>query len=355
MIEALENKNIYYSEEAFKRLSCFFEKKAPHGLYLLCDDHTEALCRPLLIAKFPMLESIPVWTVPAGEASKSLAQLSGIWNWLTEHHAQRDSLLINLGGGMITDLGGFAAASFKRGMDMVHLPTSLLAMVDASLGGKNGINWQSFKNQVGSFYQASLVGVFPEFLATLPLKERLNGYAEMMKHGLIAHVKHWEALLAGDPKGNLAEASLLQDSAAIKMQIVQKDPLEKGWRKALNFGHSIGHVLESLSAEQGQALDHGHAVALGLWGEAMLSHQYANLSANTLEQIEGQVRKYYALPKLSIAKAAFKAKLQGDKKNRGHGFNFTLLQAVGQARVDHILDWPAVEAGLEKWEILDWS
>lgn len=355
MIEALENKNIYYSEYAFVRLSQVVENRPAAPFFVLCDTNTEKNCLPLLLKQVPALRSAQIKVVPPGEASKSLDRLSAIWDWLTEQEAHRESVLINLGGGMLTDLGGFAAATFKRGISVIHFPTSLLAMVDAALGGKNGINWQAFKNQLGSFYEPLMIGIHADFLISLPAEERLNGYAEMMKHGLIADAAHWQDLLKIDPVEHQQWEELIKTSASIKMKIVAEDPRESGLRKVLNYGHSIGHVLEGWSQQQGRPLDHGHAVALGIWGEALLSHQYLGLSKEALIQIEEQVRLRYELPKLAIAKAEFKAKLLGDKKNQGRGFNFTLLSKIGQAQFNQTLDWSAVEAGLKNWEILDWS
>ena len=234
-------------------------------LFVLTDSHTAVHCLPLLaesIGKIPY----HVLTIEAGEESKCLSSVQVVWDFLLKHHATREAMLINLGGGMVTDLGGFAAATYMRGIRFVNIPTTLLAMVDASSGGKTGFDYQVIKNVIGSFTQPEATLIDPDFLRTLPVGELLSGLAEMFKHGLIASPRHWQELLAWDIHGQdiATLAPLIADSIAIKERIVAADPQEKNIRRTLNFGHTIGHGIEAVSQESESPLYHGECVALGM-------------------------------------------------------------------------------------------
>ena len=225
----------------------------PKGqLFMLTDSHTAEYCLPILADS---IGEIPyhLLTIEAGERSKNLASVQAVWDFLFKHRATREALLINLGGGMITDLGGFAAATYMRGIRFVNIPTTLLAMVDASSGGKTGIDYNGIKNGIGTFTQPLATLIHPNFLRTLPATELLSGFAEMLKHALIASPEEWirllqlaqEELPQAQFVAALSERGLLHNSIAIKEQVVAQDPREAGMRKILNFGHTVGHAIES--------------------------------------------------------------------------------------------------------------
>lgn len=264
---------INYAEDAALWLQQTMEarKFAGGAIVVLADTNTSQLCLPVfqnLIAR--QTQALSYITIPAGEANKNLEQLSQIWRGLTRAGAGRDALLICLGGGMITDIGGFAASTYKRGIKVVHIPTTLLAMVDAAIGGKTGIDFQHFKNHIGTFYQPEMVLIFSEFLNTLPERQIKAGFAEVVKY----------ALISGQPLPVFPQSSqseqwldIIRASANSKLEIVEKDPTEKGLRKVLNFGHTVGHALESYALAQGLDLLHGEAVAAGMLSEIWLSLQ----------------------------------------------------------------------------------
>jgi 3-dehydroquinate synthase len=238
---------------------------------IIVDENTHDNCLEYLLTSFDQLKDAEVMLLPAGEENKVMEVCFQVWNALSEYRIGRKDLIINLGGGLVTDMGGFMASVYKRGVDFIHIPTSLLGMVDASIGGKTGIDLGPFKNQLGTFSQAQKIYIDPIFLATLPEAELWNGYAEMLKHALIADPDHWKSLISISSPEELINLSLIQKSAEIKMSFVNQDPFEKGSRKLLNFGHTIGHAIEGFSLEKDQPIAHGHAVAIGLLLESELS------------------------------------------------------------------------------------
>ena len=240
--------------------------ECPHDkLFILVDEHTQHLCLPLINA-FEELKQAEVITIGAGDIHKNLETLAHVCGALGTRGATRHSLMINLGGGMVTDLGGFAASTFKRGIKYINIPTTLLAMVDASVGGKTGINFNGLKNEIGVFSPAEYVLIETEFLKTLDTQNLLSGYAEMLKHGLISTTRHWAELLNFDM--NHIDYKMLQtlvaESVQIKENIVEQDQFEKGIRKALNLGHTVGHAFESLALETNRPVLHGYDVAWGI-------------------------------------------------------------------------------------------
>ena len=232
-------------------------------LYVLTDEHTARLCWPLVESA---LGEAYLITIAAGDEHKHVEALCHVWSELSAHGATRHSLLVNLGGGMVTDLGGFAAATFKRGISCINVPTTLLAMVDAAVGGKTGINLNSLKNEVGAFYPADAVVVSSQFLQTLDAGNLASGFAEMLKHGLVSTEEHWAKLMCydlGNPDLEMLQ-SLIMESIRTKEHIVEQDPKEQHIRKALNLGHTLGHAFETLVMRRGTPCLHGYAVAWGL-------------------------------------------------------------------------------------------
>jgi 3-dehydroquinate synthase len=305
-------------------------------IFILADENTLSNCLPEMISKIPLLEGAEVIEIESGEESKSFEVVAGIWEALTELGADRSSVMINLGGGVITDLGGFIAGTFKRGIRFINIPTSLLAMVDASIGGKTGINHSGLKNEVGLFNNPQGVYVDPTFLETLPKSHVLSGFAEMVKHALIFSPGYWKEL----QEVSLLDLPSLDDSIyrsiEIKNQIASSDPYESGRRKILNFGHTIGHALEAYSHESDtKILLHGEAIAIGMVCEAYISHKHEHLSEKQLKEISSFIFSFFS--KVNIEAFTFHRLIEimrHDKKNRDERMNFTLLPEIGDAVFD---------------------
>ena len=312
-------------------------EKCPHDrLFVLADTTTRELCWPV-VSHFACMQGARLITIGATDEHKTLDTLAHVWTALQEGGASRHSLMVNLGGGMVTDLGGFAASTFKRGIAYINIPTTLLSMVDASVGGKTGINFGGLKNEIGVFNCARTVLLDTNFLHTLDDRNILSGYAEMLKHGLISDVAHWAELLRF-PLEDMDYAALQQmvaQSVAIKERIVEQDPTEQGIRKALNLGHTVGHAFESMALDQGKPVLHGYAVAWGLVCELYLSARIAGFPKQYLTQTVQFIREHYGT-------FAFDCKQYGriyelmthDKKNEGGIINFTLLADIGDIRIN---------------------
>ena len=295
----------------------------------LTDTNTAELCLPL----FDDIASNRI-NIPAGERNKDVSSADKIWHELLAFGFDRNSLLINLGGGMITDLGGFTASVFKRGIPFVHIPTSLTAQVDAAVGGKTAINTGQVKNQVGSFSPARRIVIYPGFLETLPERELKSGFAEVIKHALIMDADYWEIVRKFSLEADRAAwMSLIRRSVNGKQQIVEKDPMELGLRKILNFGHSIGHAFESCFARKG--ILHGEAIAAGMICEAYLSVKIMGMPEKKLEEIIQLLGLHFA--KLEIKDDDLNGLLeniQHDKKNKKGKMMFSLLKALGNCAYD---------------------
>lgn len=325
-----------YFENSLDELVEFVAKGKYSKFFVLTDENTGKHCLPFLQAKFGSDAKFDIIEINAGEESKDIDFCIGVWKMLIDFGADRQSLLINLGGGVISDLGGFAASTFKRGIDFVHVPTTLLSQVDASVGGKTGIDIDSIKNIIGTFTQPKAVFIEYSFIDTLPARQILSGLAEMLKHGLIADASYWELLKNSDLTKPSAE--LIYLSIAIKNKVVIEDPHEKGIRKALNFGHTIGHAVETYSLINDEDhLSHGEAIAIGMICEAYISHKKTGLSAAELEEITEVLNGLY--PRYEI-KDAYNDTLYDlmlkDKKNQNGKINCTLLNAIGDCSIDNI-------------------
>ncbi|HEY4323757.1 MAG TPA: 3-dehydroquinate synthase [Mucilaginibacter sp.] len=304
--------------------------------FILTDDNTAKYCLPMIKEHFAGFDNFDILEINAGEESKDIDFCIGIWRMLIDFGADRKSLLINLGGGVISDMGGFAASTFKRGIDFVHVPTTLLSQVDASVGGKTGIDIDSIKNIIGTFTQPKAVFIAYDFLNTLPPRQILSGLAEMLKHGLIADAAYWNELKTSDL--SRPSSDLIYRSVEIKNKVVIEDPTEQGLRKCLNFGHTIGHAIETNSLIHDEnPLSHGEAIAIGMICEAYLSNQKTGLSEEELIEITTVLSNLY--PKYAIEEASFSrlfTLMQKDKKNQNGKVNCTLLSQIGQCSIDHI-------------------
>ena len=302
-------------------------------LFVLGDENTATHCIPLL----GLSEEAHLITIGAGDENKHIETLTHVWEELSSHGATRHSLMVNVGGGMVTDLGGFAAATYKRGIRYINVPTTLLAMVDAAVGGKTGINLHALKNEIGAFDPADVVMVSATFLGTLDAGNLASGYAEMLKHGLISNTEHWGRLMQFDcdkPELDILQP-LIMESIHTKEEIVKQDPTEQHIRKALNLGHTLGHAFETMAMRRGTPCLHGYAVAWGLIGELYLSHLREGFPADTLRQALQYIKELYSIPDFGCKQYDELYELmQHDKKNRGTEIHFTLLGGIGDIHID---------------------
>lgn len=305
-------------------------------IFIIVDEHTDADCLPSL-SSIPVLSQAEVITVKSGDTHKNLESLAAVWKCLSDRKATRHSLIINLGGGMVTDLGGFAASTFKRGLNFINIPTTLLAMVDASVGGKTGINFNGLKNEIGVFKNSDTVIIDTFFLKTLDRQNLCSGYAEMIKHGLISSNGTWQRLMVFDILNpDLAELKrMVSESIKVKEEIVEADPKEHGIRKALNFGHTFGHAFESFAMSSGRPILHGYAVAFGLITELYLSTVKSGFPTDKMRQTVRYIRENYGWYSFSCDDyPAILELMRHDKKNALGVINFTLLEDIGNVKLD---------------------
>ena len=330
--DRLLNHPVFFEDQENEHFARFldFHAKPDDAVFVLTDENTRQHCLPVFRKKLPDDFPLKIIEIPSGERHKTLETCESVWEILTDKLADRNSVLVNLGGGVVCDLGGFCASVFKRGMRFIHMPTSLMAMADASVGGKTGVDFKGLKNILGTFIQPMAVFIDTRFLDTLPERELNNGFAEMLKHGLIAEYSFFEELASGGPENVSNEQ--IRISVEIKSDIVQRDPLEKGLRKALNFGHTIGHALESFSLQNDKnPLLHGEAVVLGMMAETLLSEKLGLLGESPTEEIlSGLIdfAVFYNLDQTCIDSVM--NLIQHDKKSRGGVPGFSLLKGAGQ-------------------------
>lgn len=317
-------------------------------IFVLVDETTNKLCWSL-VKDYLCLKDAQTIIIGATDRRKNLETLVHVWESLQQGKATRHSLLINLGGGMVTDLGGFAASTYKRGINFINIPTTLLAMVDASVGGKTGINFGGLKNEIGVFNDAEFVLLDTNWLRTLDEENIRSGYAEMLKHGLIADDTMWAELI----NFNLAQPNLhqlafmLDKSVRIKERIVAEDPLEKGIRKALNLGHTFGHAFESWAMKR-QPLLHGYAVAFGLIVELYLATTRTDFPTERMRQTVNFIRAYYgSLPITCNDYPELIELMHHDKKNRGNEINVTLLGGIGDIRINQTITEEDIKEALD--------
>jgi 3-dehydroquinate synthase len=328
------------STDLNKDLSGILSRLSFDKLFLLTDENTERLCYPLIRDNEWVVKAGKM-VIKAGDDNKNINTLSSIWQYLSENGATRHSLLISLGGGMLTDIGGFAAASFKRGIRCINIPTTLLGAVDAAVGGKTGINFNGLKNEIGAFAPAETVLIDSVFFKSLEYQNFLSGYAEMVKHGLIDSDKEWRATISFDMEDIDYEKlnQLVADSVAVKERIVEADPFENGIRKALNLGHTIGHAFESLSYGLGKPVQHGYAVAWGIICELYLSHKFCGFPKEkmyrTVYFIKDNYQGFYF--DCDHYERLYEY-MKHDKKNESDTVNFTFLSDVGEIEINRTAD-----------------
>ena len=369
----MPRQNIVLSENLEQHLTAAISELQPDRCFVLTDTTTQRLCLPLL-QDIACLQEAGQIVIPADDTNKTLQSVVHVWEELQRHGATRHSLLVCLGGGMVTDLGGFAASTFKRGIHLINIPTTLLAMVDASVGGKTGFNFGGLKNEIGVFRDAETVILDTVFLQTLDMENLLSGYAEMLKHGLISDEQRLGQLLTFDVEhittpDNLDKLrSLLADSVKVKERIVEEDPTEKGLRKALNLGHTVGHAFESLAmtpsstthhpsaiSHQPSAISHhlspilhGYAVAFGLICELYLSCIKTGFPTDSMRQVVSFIHGHYGtFPITCDDYPALLELMTHDKKNVAGEINFTLLGGVGDIRINQTVTTQEIEQALD--------
>jgi 3-dehydroquinate synthase len=305
--------------------------------FVLLDENTEKYCLSEIEKYLP--ENFQRIKIKSGESNKTLDTVARIWEVLSTKGANRKSLLINLGGGVIGDMGGFAASTFKRGIPFINIPTTLLAQVDASVGGKTGFDFMGLKNEIGCFNAPEKVIIYPQFLKTLDSENILSGFAEMIKHALIHDAKHYEKLKTFNIQSTNFDydelLQLIKQSVSIKKHFVENDPYEKNIRKALNFGHTFGHAFESYFLGTNKELLHGKAVAFGMIFDAVLSNKKCMFPIEKLFDVTEFITRLYG--KLKFAKKDYEklfTLMQHDKKNEQQQVNFTLLSAIGEVKIN---------------------
>lgn len=328
--------NICISQHLDTDVNRILEEISFDRIFILTDTNTHRLCLPH-IHSLEKLKEAHIITIEADDLNKTLEALAHVWRELSIHEASRKSLLINLGGGMVTDLGGFAASTFKRGIEYINIPTTLLGAVDAAVGGKTGINFNGLKNEIGVFSPAYAVILYAEFFKSLDLQNILSGYAEMLKHGIISNDDDFEKLLSFNFENINYEylTQLVGESVLVKERIVTEDPYEHGIRKALNLGHTIGHAFESLSFEEDRPVPHGYAVAWGLVCELYLSSKITGFPFEKLKTTMRFVRQHYGAFSFSCKQYdRLYALMLHDKKNESGIINFTLMGDIGDIRIN---------------------
>ncbi|WP_142786043.1 3-dehydroquinate synthase [Changchengzhania lutea] len=336
-----ESCTIHFNEVCYPALNEHIKEFNFSKIFILVDENTHVHCLPNLLEKLETACVVEIIEIESGEINKNIDTCVGVWNALSELDADRKSLLINVGGGVVTDLGGFVACTFKRGIDYINLPTTLLSMVDASVGGKTGVDLGHLKNQIGVISLPNLVLIDTSYLETLAQNQMRSGLAEMLKHGLIKDANYWNKLK------NLSQLAfddldeLIYESVLIKKDVVEKDPFENNLRKTLNFGHTLGHAIESyfLSKADKQTLLHGEAIVIGMILACYISTKLSELNLNQADMIKESLINYYG--KVEILEDDHKPildLLKYDKKNHHGNINFVLLESIGNPIIDCLVD-----------------
>ena len=328
---------IHFNSNCYTELNSYLNNNKFSIIFILVDTNTNTHCLPQFLAHIETEVPIEIIEIEAGEEYKTIETCLEVWNVLSELGADRKSLMINLGGGVVTDLGGFVACTFKRGITYVNVPTSLLAMVDASVGGKTGVDLGNLKNQVGVINAGDMVLIDTQFLDTLPQNQLKSGLAEMLKHGLIYDRGYWNHFTDLSKLSLNDLDTLIYESVKIKYDIVTKDPLENGMRKHLNYGHTLGHAIESyfLSHEEKESILHGEAIAIGMILETYISTELLQFPKEDLEQITTTINSIYK--PVTINDSDYDAiieLLKYDKKNEHGNINFVLLESIGKPKID---------------------
>ena len=344
----MQMNRIVFTRDAKTTLRSKLEHIPASDIFVLVDNNSRNYCMEHLTMGY--VPGDHIITIADGEHNKCLDNVALIWHLLSSCGARRNAVLVNIGGGMITDIGGFAASCFKRGIRFLNIPTTLLAQVDASVGGKTGINFDGLKNDIGTFSLPEWVIVDNHFLSTLPPRQILSGFAEMLKHALLAGEKHLATIMGTDLSQVAGEnfLPLIQESVAVKSAIVAEDPHEKRLRKALNLGHTVGHAIESIAIKRDLEIYHGDAVAYGLIAELYLSVKKTGFNEKCYEAVRAFIRdKYPAYHPVDEPDELYELMLH-DKKNEHEGANFTLLSRPGKVEIDQYCNREEILEALEQ-------
>ena len=345
---------VHFNKTCYSQLNAYLKAHRFSKIFIIVDSHTNDYCLPKFMAEMETDVTIEIIEIEAGEQHKTIDTCVGVWNAMSDLGGDRKSLVINLGGGVVTDLGGFVACTFKRGIKYINVPTSLLAMVDASVGGKTGVDLGNLKNQIGVINSGEMVLVDTSFLRSLPKSHLLSGIAEMLKHGLIYDRTYWNKV-ADLSLNNLDDLDqLIYESVLIKHHIVEQDPFENGMRKHLNFGHTLGHAIESyfLSHPDKEDLLHGEAIAVGMILESYLSAELLGFPKSDLDQISKVISNIYK--PVTIDTADYDPiidLMKYDKKNEHGNINFVLLEAIGKPKRDCLVDNALIMKALEFYKV----
>ncbi len=331
------NNIIVFGQEVYSQLNTYIKDTQPSKLFLLVDEHTQANCASFFLQQLEIDITIEIIEIEAGEEHKTIETCNGVWQTLSELDADRKSLMLNLGGGVVTDLGGFVASTFKRGIAYINIPTTLLAMVDASVGGKTGVDLGNLKNQIGVISNAEMVLIDVGYLATLPQNQMKSGLAEMLKHGLIQDQAYWKKMSDLSQLSLADLEQLIYESVIIKNNVVTEDLNEDGIRKTLNFGHTLGHAIESyfLTNTEKKTLLHGEAIAIGMILAAYISNRITNLPHEEVAEIKSVLLQTFE--KVSFTEKDIEQIIElmkYDKKNSHGNINFVLLEKIGQCKID---------------------
>jgi 3-dehydroquinate synthase len=332
---------IHFNDKCYNLLNEHIKNNNFSKIFILVDTNTHTFCLPNFIEKLETNSVVEIIEIEEGEINKNIDTCVGVWNTLSEQNADRKSLLINVGGGVVTDLGGFVASTFKRGITYINVPTSLLSMVDASVGGKTGVDLGNLKNQIGVISNPDMVLIDTEYLKTLPQNQMKSGLAEMLKHGLIKSEDYWNKFKELSKLKIDDLDDLIYESVLIKKAVVDEDPFENGLRKTLNYGHTLGHAIESyfLSHPEKTSLLHGEAIAIGIVLASYISTQLVNFPMETTNEIKELFGNYYG--KVEIKESDYTPiidLLKYDKKNNHGNINFVLLEAIGKPKIDCLVD-----------------
>jgi len=347
------NYPIYFNENAYEALNLHLSQNKYSNIFIIVDSNTNEYCLPTLLPYIETNLEVEIIEFEAGEEHKNIETCVEIWKVLTELGGDRKSLIINLGGGVVTDLGGFVASTFKRGVDFIHMPTTLLSMVDASVGGKNGVDLGNLKNQIGVINVPNMVLIDTQYLETVPQNEMRSGLAEMLKHGLIYDKNYWEQFLDLNAIDFDMLDELIHRSVVIKNEIVKQDPTEKNIRKALNFGHTLGHAIESyfLENENKTTLLHGEAIAVGMILESYISLKKGLINKDEYSQIKNTIKSIYddvvfneedIEPILEL--------LIHDKKNEYGTIQFALIEGIGNIKINQSVETELILEAFEDYK-----
>jgi 3-dehydroquinate synthase len=346
--------SVIFNDEGYKELNQLISDNNYSTLFIIVDSITNEVCLPKLLPQIITESPIEIIEFETGEINKNIETCIQIWNVLTELGADRKSLIINLGGGVVTDLGGFVASTFKRGIDFINIPTTLLAMVDASIGGKTGIDLGNLKNQIGVIINPKLVVIDSDYLETLPQLEMRSGLAEILKHGLISNKLYWKQFLDLSKLDFADFDSVIYDSIKIKNEIVKQDPNEKGIRKGLNFGHTLGHAIESyfLDHPAKKKLLHGEAIAVGMILESYISKSKKLISKEEYQEIKSTIKSIFE--EVTFNENDIKSILNlliHDKKNENGNVKFVLLEGIGGFIVNQEVENEIITASFEDYKL----